>query len=136
VSSTQLVFTLNPLLGQLKTTLFERFCMNQRLRGIINTFGLNLSLDKLVTAFTQHFGSKEMGTLMSDMKVFERPPHTVEQHQPKAAKKLGHHISELLQAYEERRAQQAIAKDPTLTGTHVQSWQLAVRLGIKHDKFS
>lgn len=125
-----------PLLGQLEQTLFERFCMNQRLRGIINTFGLNSSLEKLVTAFAQHFGSKEMGTLMSDMKAFECIPHTVEQHRSKATKKLDNLTSKLLQAYEERKAQQAIAKDSTLMGTHVQSWRQAVRLGIQHDKFS
>ena len=118
--------------------------MNQRLRGIINTFGLDSSLEKLVTAFTQHFGSKGMGTLMNDMRAFESSPQTVDQHQPRAEKQLDRPISKLLQAYEERKVQQGTGiyglrnenANSALAGTNMQPWRQAVRLGIKHDKFS
>lgn len=112
-------------LGQLEMTLFERFCMNQRLRGIINAFGLDSTLEKLVTAFTQHFGPNEVGTLKSDMQALKSSPlgQTVDENPPKGKKKkLDQLISKMLQAYEER-------KGP------VQSRQ-AVRLGVKHDKFT
>ena len=97
--------------------------MNQRLRGIINTFGLNSSLEKLVTMFTQHFGPKETGTLRSDMQALVSSPRTVDQNQPKVVKKLDRLISKLLQDYEERKG----------SG---QSWKQAVRLGVMHDKFT
>lgn len=125
--------------GQLETTLFKRFCMNQRLRGIISTFGLNSSLEKLVTAFTQHFGSKQMGTLMSNMRAFESP-QAADRHQPMDRKKLDPLISKLLQAYEERMAEQGTIKRGLsnfgLAGTNAPSWRQVIRLGIKHDKFS
>ena len=113
--------------------------MNQRLRGIISTFGLNSSLERLVTAFTQHFESKDIGTLMTDMRAFESP-QTVDKHQPKDRKRLDPLISKLLQAYEERTAEQRIEtrgrSNSGLTGTNAQTWWQAIRLGIRHDKFS
>ena len=113
--------------------------MKQRLRGIINTFGLNSKLEKLVAAFTQHFGSKETGTLMSDMQAFESSPQTVDLHQPEDAKqRLDRCISELLQAYEERKAQEWTGSglsSSALAGTNTLPWRQAIRLGFKHDKF-
>lgn len=127
------VLTFILFLGQLETTLFERFCMNQRLIGIINTFGLNSSLERLVTAFAQHFGAKEMGTLMSDMRAFESSPQSMDQHQSKNAEKLDRLICELLQAYETGSGVHGLGNS---AGTNVQSWRQAVRLGIKHENFS
>jgi len=113
--------------------------MNQRLRGIINTFGLNLGLEKLAKAFTQHFRSKEIGTLRSDMQAFESSPEypqTVDQNQPNAMKKLDNLICKLLQVYEEEKAQQGTQDGVHAETSNVQSWRQVVRLGVKHDKFS
>lgn len=81
-----------------------------------------------------------MGTLMSDMRSFESAPQSMDQHQPNAAKLLDRPICELLQVYEERKAQQGTGirglSNSPLAGTDVQSWRQVVRLGIKHDKLS
>ncbi|KAH9014408.1 hypothetical protein EDB85DRAFT_1899220 [Lactarius pseudohatsudake] len=85
---------------------------------------------------------------MSDMRGFESSTQTTDLHQSKAAKQLDSPIRELLQAYEERKARQGTGifgrsdedanSESALAATNVQlePWRQAVRLGVKHDKFS
>ena len=120
--------------------------MNQRLRAIINTFGLSSRLQVLVVTFTWHFGPNVTGTLISDMHTLGSSPKTEDQDHSKTAERLDRHISELLDAYEERKALQEIGisgghesgggidMQPESTRTAL-SWKRGIRLGVKHDQF-
>jgi hypothetical protein len=118
--------------------------MNQRLRGIISTLHLDESLKKLTSAFAQHFGSNEKGTLMSDLHAFGSSPNPALASEQKLTRqeRLGHRTSELLEAYEE---QQALRASPGTIYGHRQvhhseaagakSCRRGIRLGVKHNSF-
>jgi hypothetical protein len=119
--------------GQLEITLFERLCMNQRLRGIVSALRLDGCLQKLTNAFSQHFESMEKGTLMSDLHAFRSTPEPGVYQQSNTPEKLDRHTSELLEAYEKQIAEQAIGSCPEVT--IAQTRQRGIRLCIKHKKF-
>jgi hypothetical protein len=133
-----------PRLGQLEVTLFERFCMNQRLRAIVSTLGLSSNLQALLAVFYRHFGeTKETGTLMSDMHALGSSPDAEDQNLSKTAEKLDHYISRLLEAYEEREVVQETGASGSHGGVNMQPEQVSlaqdrkngIRLGVKHDKY-
>ena len=131
VSSCAYTFTIY-ILGQLEITLFERLCINQRLRGIISALHLNGCLQKLTNTFSEHFESMEKGTLMSDLHAIQS---TEAEQRSNAPDKLDRRTSDLLEAYEKQIANQAIGSCPEVT--FVQTWQhQGICLGIKHKKFS
>ena len=136
-----------PRPGQLEVTLFERFCMNQRLRAIVSTLGLSSNLQALLPVFHRHFGqTKETGTLMSDMHALGSSPDAEDQDLSKTAEKLDCYISRLLDAYEEREVVQEIGasgEHKSNGGVYMQPeqvrlaqyWKNGIRYGVKHDKF-
>ena len=131
VSSCVYTFTIY-ILGQLEITLFERLCMNQRLRGIISALRLDGCLQKLTNAFSQHFESMEKGTLMSDLHAIRS---TEAEQRSNAPDKLDRRTSDLLEAYEKQIANQAIGSCPEVTFAQTRQHR-GIRLGIKHKKFS
>jgi hypothetical protein len=133
--------------GQLEVTLFERFCMNQRLRAIVNTFGLSSNLQGLLAVFTWRFRrNTEMGTLMGDMHALGGSPEAEDQDNSKTMATLDCHISKLLEAYEEKKLLQEIGAygdhdNDGSVGMQPEHARLAqyrkngIRIGVKHDKF-
>ena len=113
--------------------LFQRLCMNQRLRGIISALCLDEYLKKLADMFGQHFESTEKGTLMSDLHALGSS--TQSSSEPKAPERLDRRTSELLDEYEKKRYEQAIKLSLRAETSGVHAFQQGVRLGIKHKRF-
>lgn len=109
--------------------------MNQRLRGIISSLCLDESLEKLTSAFAQHFGSNEKGTLMHDLYTpGDLPKLTPEQHS-RAKEMLDSRTTELLEAYEEQQAEAASRGTINHSQNTAKTWKRGVRLGIKRNSF-
>ena len=130
------------MIGQLEITLFQRLCMNQRLRGIISSLQLHEPLRKLADIFGQHFGSNERGTLMSDLHAIGASPHELQpppEQKSKAPERLDRHISQLLDTYEKRRSASDQAIRPHLwanqCGMQTMTSRPGIHLGIKHNRF-
>ena len=128
------------MIGQLETTLFQRLCMNQRLRGIISSLHLDETLNKLADIFGQHFGSNEKGTLMSDLHAIGGSPQgplPSREQQSKAPEKLDRQTSKLLDEYEKRMSASGQAIRPHLWASigRTRTLRHGIRLGIKHDRF-
>ena len=121
-------------------TLFQRLCMNQRLRGIISSLRLNETLKKLADIFGQHFESNEKGTLIRDLHAIgDSPlgPQSLPEQQSKAPERLDHHTSKLLDTYKKRiiASDQAIRPHLWANQCSVQTLRPGIRLGIKHNRF-
>ncbi|GBE89668.1 hypothetical protein SCP_1603320 [Sparassis crispa] len=61
----------NNKLGQMEQTMYERFCMAQRLRSIIQTYAVSSPLKRIAAAFKKYFDLGARGILFTDMLSFE-----------------------------------------------------------------
>ncbi|KAL6299917.1 hypothetical protein BKA93DRAFT_703922, partial [Sparassis latifolia] len=61
----------NNKLGQMEKTMFQRFCMAQRLRALLHDQSLPFALQPLTSAFQKIFASTSHGTLLNDVLSFE-----------------------------------------------------------------